>query len=103
MLVMPVRACLRWVVQGGKRLFTNCVDVLRWIVQGGKRLWTRSKWLSSTPGRIVGFLSLVAMLLFYWGSYVQTLPLVTPQTTESSSSVLHFKIEDPVLFSTYAM
>src|ERR1700722_10623983 len=37
---------------------------------------------------------LVAMLSFYWKSYVQIFTLVTPETMESSSSVLHFKIED---------
>jgi hypothetical protein len=51
--------------------------------------------LLSSRALVVESLSLGAVLLAYWGTFVQTLPLVTRQQMESSSSVLPFKVENP--------
>ena len=51
--------------------------------------------LLSTPALCIEILTVGATLYVYWDITDRTLPLVTPQANESSSSVLAFKIENP--------
>jgi hypothetical protein len=51
--------------------------------------------LLSLRGYILGFLGFCATVLALWDAIAKTDPLVTPQAMESSSSVLHFKVENP--------
>jgi hypothetical protein len=75
-----------------------------------QQMTSRQKEQKSRLRRGLGFLgtpigwllqAITYALVFYgvWQAYADTFPRVTPQATESSSSTLHFKVEDPsILF-----